>query len=168
MFLSRRSFILYVSVCLFAALLFTGCSTDSEDAFENVHFVPIGEWTDAYGGGYNITGSTLEYYTAEMEWEGVTYPGFNMKGDILIANDFSGKAGVLLIKITSSDVYGLAANKYTGVYYRDYTSSHVFLVNPIDESYVPIQTDTLAQAESLFTVDNVGNHVQDWGSGYGK
>ena len=141
---------------------------DSDDEFRNVQFIPTGEWSDGFGGHYIITNLNLEYYFPESEWEGFTYPEGTMKGDILIANDFSYDSGVLLILITDSDIDGLTVGKYTGIYYSDYTPSHVLLANPIDESWAYILTDTLGQAEKLFTVDNVGDQVSSWGSGYEK
>ena len=159
---------LLILVFMFAVLLFMGCSSDGGNGFQNVHFIPVGEWNDGFGGAYNISSTTLEYYMAESVWEGVTYPGSLLKGDILVANDFSSNSGVLLLRITELNNIELTVGKYTCVYYRDYTSSHVLLANPIDEAWDPIETDTLAQAESLFTVHNVGTHVSMWGSGYGR
>ena len=160
---TRNVFALFFLLCLFT---FKSCSIDGGGGFQNTHFIPAGEWSDEWGSGYNITDSALEYYTADMEYEGETYPGLFMKGDILAANDFSNNAGVLLIKITEIDNIALTVNKYTGIYYKDYTSSHVLLANAINEAYEPIETDTLAEAENLFTVDNADTHVANWGSGY--
>ena len=169
--LLRRFFVrsfpaLCMVLCL--ALLSIACDTGNGDGFKNFHFIPTGEWTDGWGGGYTISTTTLEYYTAEMEFEGVIFPGLLMQGDIIIAHDFSDNSGVILIRITEIENMELTPGKYTAVYYLDYTASHVFLANPIDETWAPIETDTFAQAESLFTVDNVGTHVSNWGTGYGR
>ena len=163
----RGIFALLVLSCLFTALLFTGCQQEP-NGFRDVHFIPVGEWTDDWGGGYTITNTTVKYFTADSEWEGVTYPGVEISGTIEIAHDFSHNSGVLIIKITNATADGLTNGKYTGVYYRDYTSSHVLLANPIDAAYAPIQKDTFADAEKTFNADNVDTHVTMWGSGYSK
>lgn len=164
-FFARKPFALVVLFCLSTGLLFTGCNTEPEN--ENTAFIPVGEWADSFGGGYKITATSLEYYTAESEWEGVTYPGESIKGTIGEAIDFSPGAGVLLVKITESSTSG-QTGKFFGVYYKDYTASHIFLANAIDESYALILKNTLAEAKNTFTVDNVGTHVTYWGSGYSK
>jgi len=164
-FFARKPFALVVLFCLSTGLLFTGCNTEPEN--ENTAFIPAGEWADSYGGGYKITATSLEYYTAESEWEGTTYPGESIKGTIGEAIDFSPGAGVLLVKITESSTSG-QAGKFFGVYYKDYTASHIFLANAIDESYALILKNTLAEAKKTFNVDNVGTHVTYWGSGYAK
>jgi hypothetical protein len=148
-------------------LLFAGCEEEPEQEIVNTGFIPVGEWADSFGSGYKITASSLEYYTADSEWEGVTYPGETIKGAISEAIDFSSDAGVLLVKITESTTTG-QTGKFFGVYYKDYTASHVFLANAIDESYALILKNTLAEAKNTFTVDNVDTHVTYWGSGYNK
>jgi len=159
---SRKAFALTVMFCLSTALLFTGCKPEPES--ENTGFIPAGEWADDYGSGYNITKSFLEYYTAYFSEE---YPGENIKGSIKEAKDFSKNAGVLLVQITTSTTEG-QAGKFIGVYYKDYTNSHVFLANAIDEAYALIVKNTLAEAKNTFTVDNVETHVTYWGTGYDK
>jgi hypothetical protein len=164
-FFARKIFSLIVLFCLLTGLLFTGCNTEPEN--EDTGFIPLGEGADDYGSGYKITSSSLEYYTAESEWEGVTYPGESKKGNIVEAIDFSPGAGVLLIQITESSTTG-QEGKFFGVYYKDYTESHVFLANAIDEKYSIIVKDSLADAKNTFTVDNVETHVTYWGTGYNK
>ena len=166
-FSARNVFALAVVFCLSTAFFFTGCKTDDGGDSVDTAFIPAGEWADDYGSGYKITASSLEYYTAESEWEGVTYPGESIKGTIGEAIDFSPGAGVLLVKITESGTSG-QTGKFFGVYYKDYTASHIFLANAIDESYALILKNTLAEAKNTFTVDNVGTHVTYWGSGYSK
>ena len=165
LFFARKSFALAVVFCLSTGLLFTGCNTEPEP--EDTSFVPLGEWADDYGSGYNITASSLEYYTADTEWDGITYPGENIKGGIKEAVDFSSNAGVLLVQITTSTAEG-QEGKFIGIYYKDYTASHVFLANAVDETYALIVKDTLTEAKNTFTVDNVETHVTYWGTGYTK
>jgi len=165
---ARSVFTLAVMFCLLTAFLFTGCTTDDEyPVFIGISFIPVGEWADDYGSGYNITASSLEYYTADTEWGGTTYPGESIKGGIKEVINFSSDAGVLLVQITESTTAG-QAGKFIGVYYKDYTASHVFLANAIDGSSALILKNTLAEAKNTFTVDNVDTHVAYWGSGYGK
>jgi hypothetical protein len=161
-FFARKPYALIVLFCLSAGLLFTGCNTDPKT--EDTGFIPLGEWADDYGSGYNITASSLEYYTAYYSEE---YPGESIKGDIGEAIDFSPDAGVLLVKITETSTEG-QANKYFGVYYKDYTESHILFANAIDETYALILKDTLDEAKTTFTVDTVDTHVTYWGSGYNK
>jgi len=161
-FFARNVLALAVVFCLSTALLFTGCKTEPES--EDTGFIPLGEWADDYGSGYNITASSLEYYTAYYSEE---YPGESIKGDIKEAIDFSSDSGVLLVQITTSATEG-QAGKFFGVYYKDYTASHVFLANAVDESYAIIVMNTLAEAKNTFNVDNVETHVTYWGTGYNK
>jgi len=157
-------FALAVMLCLSTALLFTGCNTEPDPETVDTGFIPVGEWTDSFGSGYKITASSLEYYTAYYSEE---YPGENIKGSIKKAVDFSKGAGVLIVQITTSTTTG-QESKFIGVYYKDYTASHVFLANAIDGSYALILKGTLAEAQATFTVDNVETHVTNWGSGYNK
>jgi len=142
---------------LLAMLLFASCEEEPE--IVNTGFIPVGEWTDSYGGSYTITNTSIVYD------DGYGYGDFT--GSILITNNFTVDSGVLIIKILSSNV-GYTINKFTGVYYKGYSGSHVYLANPINESYAPIEKDTLAEAQTTFTVDNVNTHVTYWGSGYNK
>ncbi|WP_461255842.1 hypothetical protein [Treponema sp. R80B11-R83G3] len=162
--LTRRSVGLLVRkyasfVVLLMMLLFAGCEEEPEPEIVNTGFIPVGEWTDGYGGSYTITSTSV------VHDDGFGYGDFI--STILEANNFSSDSGVLIIKITASNV-GYTVDKFTCVYYKDYTASHIFLANPIDESYAPIENDTLAEAKATFNFDNVGTHVGNWGSGYSK
>jgi len=154
--LARSVFALTVMFCLSAALLFTGCSTEPES--ENTGFVPAGEWKDDFGGSYTITNTSVEFDSGYGE---------TFNANIKEAVDFSKGVGVLLVQITTSATEG-QTGKFTGVYYKDYTASHVLLANPMDESWNFIVKDTLAEAKTVFTVDNVDTHVTFWGTGYNK
>ena len=147
----------FVILALVASFLFLGCPGDDDP--EDTGFIPVGEWSDDFGGSYTITASELEHD------DGFGFDEF--KGAIAAAVDFSQDAGVLIIKINSSET-GITANVYIGVYYKDYTQSHVFLANAIDASYTVIEVNTLNEAKQTFTVDNVDTHVINWGSGYTK
>jgi len=156
-FFAQKSFAPAVVFCISAALLFTGCQTDTESDHADTGFIPEGVWTDDYGSFYNISKSSLEYND-----------GYSIFiGSIMEAIDFSPDAGVLLVQITESAIPE-EAGKFIGVYYKDYTVSHVFLANAIDGSYALILMDRLAHAKNTFNVDNVDTYVRYWGSGYNK
>jgi hypothetical protein len=159
------------------ALSLAGCEQATEPDFYDRQFIPVGHWS--FGSdSYTIERSALTYTSswAESVYEGVTYPGGNhtFSGDIVAAVDFSETSGALIIKITGAPTYDvlssitLTSGKYTGVYYKDCTSPHIFLANPIDLSYKPIEVDTLNEALSTFTDGNMGTHVSYWGTGYSK
>jgi hypothetical protein len=146
---NRKVFALTVLLCLSTALLFTGCNPDPES--KDASFIPVGEWT-AQWDGYIITSTSVEYG--------------ELKGAIEKAIDFSNDAGVLIIKITESSG-DFTVGKYTGVYYSEYTAASIKLANVwLEDSngdWYPLEVDSLSAATSLFSVDNVGNHVSYWG-----
>jgi len=147
------AFAFAVMFCLSTAILFTGCKTDPES--EDTGFIPAGEWASSYD-SYAITETGVEYDD-----------GYGtLKGAIEKAVDFSNNAGVLIIKITASSG-DFTVGKYTGVYYSAYTSTSIKLANVwvqgSDGSYQPLEADSLSAAMSIFSVDNVGNHVSYWG-----
>ena len=151
-------------VLIVAALLCAGCKLDDEET-ENTGFIPVGEWSDGFGTGYNITGISLDYYSPDF---GPGYPAQNLTGSIEKAVDFSGDTGVLIIKITHVENMDHTDGKFTCVYYKEYTNSHVYLANPAGPSYEIVETDSVSQALSLFTSGNMDTHVTFWGSGYTK
>jgi len=146
-------------IVLLTILLFAGCTEEPE--LVDTGFIPLGEWADDFGGSYKISATNLEFD------DGYGFDEF--KGVIVEANDFSSNSGVLLVQVTSSTTLPEGSTgKFIGVYYKDYTESHVLLANAIDESYALIEVDTLTEARNTFTVDNVGTHVTYWGTGYNK
>jgi len=151
-------------LALAAIFLFAGCPME-ENEHDDTGFIPVGEWNDGFGSGYNITSSSVEYYSPDY---GEDFPAQSFTGNIEKAVDFSNDTGVLIIKIINSENINLTPNKYTCVYYKDFTSSHVFLANPVDSSYDSIEVDTLNSALDLFTAGNMNTHVTFWGSGYTK
>jgi hypothetical protein len=145
----RKVFALAVLFCLSAVLLFTGCNSEPDTV--DTGFIPVGEWTSEWD-GYVITKTSVEYE--------------ELKGTIEKAIDFSVGAGVIIIKITASSG-DFTVGKYTGVYYSEYTSTSIKLANVwLEDSegdWYPLETDSLSAAMSLFSVDNVGDHVSYWG-----
>jgi len=139
------------------------CDEDSGYTFINRQFIPVGEWDDGYGGGYDITLNKLKYDSGF---------GDSFESYIISAVDFTRTSGILIVKLTDvTNATGdyptnYATGKYIGVYYKDYTTSHVFIANAIDETYALIQKDSLHEALTTFNENNVGNHVSLWGNGY--
>jgi hypothetical protein len=164
----RKSKELIIALVILLTLIFIGCQLDDDDEIINVGFIPVGEWSFGeapFIEGYKITNTGIEYYSPDY---GSDFPAQNFKGSIEEVIDFPNKAGVLIIKITSVENIILTPGKYTCVYYRDYTVSHVYLANPMDALFNPIEADTLEMAKKIFTVDNVDTHVTFWGTGYSK
>lgn len=162
---TRSVFTLTVLLCLSAGLLFTGCQIEpEEDIRENTHFRPVGVWV-AFD-KYTITETTVNYFCPESTYGDETYPSTELIGDIVAAVDFSDNAGVLIIKITSAST-GNNSGKYTGVYYNNYTNSDtgtpIQMATAIDKNYLPVETDTMKEAASLFIAGNTGSHVSMWG-----
>jgi hypothetical protein len=155
------------------ALSLAGCEQATEPDFYDRQFVPVGHWS--FGSDfYDIEGSSLTYTSSWAVSDYGPAGGHTFSGNIIAAVDFSETSGVLIIKITGAPTYDfmsgtpLTAGKYTGVYYKEFTSSHVFLANPIDSKFAPIEVDTLNSALSTFTTGAMGNHVTFWGTGYNK
>jgi hypothetical protein len=155
------------------ALLLAACEQATEPDFYDRQFVPVGRWS--FGSDfYDIERNVLTY---EASWAASDYGpagGHTFTGDIITAVDFSETSGVLIIKITGSPTYDtmsgtlITPGKYTGVYYKEYSSSHIYLANPADANYKPIEVDTLNEALSTFTAGNMSVHITYWGSGYSK
>jgi len=159
-FFKKAAFLAF-ALFLSAGLLFTSCKTGEDSV--NTGFIPVGNWTSTFNDGYKIANPAFEQWSADSVY------GFSTKGNIREAVDFSPSAGVLIVQITSDTSSShVPAGKFIGVYYKDFTASHVLLATAIDASYVTIAKDTLADAKNTFNVDNVGTHVTYWGSGYNK
>jgi hypothetical protein len=177
----RKTFSLFAVLCLvMGALSLVGCSEPDPAEYFDRQFVPVGEWSDGFGGEYKIKRfeNTVEYNMAAWgsPGDGDYYPAINFTGNIEAAIDFSGTSGVLIVKVIAASpdepgyfIDNYSVGSYTGVYYKEYTSSHVFLANAINtSSYAPIEAATLNAALSTFTAGNAGTHVGSWGSGYSK
>jgi hypothetical protein len=161
-----KAFPLVLGLCLLVGVLeLTGCH-ETEGHFVDRQFIPVGKWNDEFGTSYVITKDKVTYHTEPSTWEGTAYPGADMEGSIINAVDFSETSGVLIIQITKNDGIALTIGKYTCVYYKDYSASHIYLANPIDGNYTPIEVDSMDKALKTFTEGNVSTHVANWGSGY--
>jgi len=156
LFFTRKPFALVVLFCLSTGLLFTGCKPDPDPVPESkdTGFIPLGEWASDWD-IYTITNTNVEYDDGYGK----------LNGNIEKAVDFPNNAGVLIIKITASPG-DFTVGKYTGIYYSSYTSTGIRLANVwLDGSdgWHPLEADSLSAAESLFNVDNAGDHVSYWG-----
>ena len=155
--ITRSLFALFAVSCLSAVLFLSGCTMDP-DKPKNL----VGEWTTDFD-SYTITDTRLEYFMEGTEWEGTQFPDTVLKGDIVLAVDFSSTSGVLIIRITEATT-GNTVGKYTGVYYRDYTGSSIRLATAIGPApdFSPMEADSLEAARTLFTVDNIDLHILNW------
>jgi len=145
-------------VVLLLILLFAGCDDEQEDT----GFVLEGVWSTSYD-SYTITKTTVEYFA-----DNSAYGGGNtiLNGNIEKSVAFSSNAGVLIILVTTAqnDYPTFSVGNYTGVYYSEGTKNSINLANAYDtSSYNPVEANSLTDAEALFTVDNVSNHVSLWG-----
>jgi hypothetical protein len=156
------------------ALSLAGCTPSTGDpVFINRQFVPVGDWSDGYGGSYSIDKNTLKYNRGF---------GQTFESTIVDAVDFSSTSGVLIIRVNTASpdeapseanfwfgIDNYSVGSYTGVYYKDYTTSHVYLASPIDQSTnTAIEVSGLNAALTTFTAGNAGTHVTEWGTGYSK
>jgi len=158
----KKAAFLILALFLSAGLLFISCS---DNEVEGADSIPVGNWASPYD-GYKITKSTLEQWSAESVYNGVTYPATSTKGSISEAVAFSSSAGVLIVKVTSdTSSNSVPTGKFIGIYYKDVTASHASLATAYDTStWTLIVKDTLADAKAIFTVDKVGTHVSMWGA----
>ncbi|MCL2410930.1 MAG: hypothetical protein FWC97_04730 [Treponema sp.] len=158
----KRTILVLITVLLVNFLLIS-CQVDEGEEFRNVQFIPVGVWEDGWGGSYIITRTKVYFETKVYFDDGFGFIRFN--GTIEAAIDFSRNSGVLIVKINSSETDIIEGN-YIGVYYRNYTSSHILLANAIDEHFDIIQVASFGEAKRLFNAGNVSTHVTFWGSGY--
>jgi len=143
---------LFLTLVVFLA----GCQTEDPYAGSD-GFVPVGVWVSDYD-SYTITSTHVDYVFDMSEWG---LPNDVLKGSIERAVNFSDNAGVLIIKITEASYN--TVDKYTGIYYRNYSSSTINLSTAIDADFSPIEADTLFDALFLFNAGNAGTHVSMWG-----
>ena len=136
-----------------------GCKVDPEIDIEG-ELSPLLEnkWVGAsgYGDNYTITqkGSTgtLKYVDGYGDYE----------GNIAVVVNSSPNSGIIIVKYTKGAPD--SNSKYTGVYYRNLTTTTVQLANAYNTSdWTPAVTATLEEAKANFTSSNVGNYVGMWG-----
>jgi hypothetical protein len=137
-------------------LLLAGCADGGSSANVYTVFSPEGKWESSYD-SYTITKTSVTYEDGF---------GNMFKGDIAKSVAFSDNAGVLIIKITdvAGTFYPYTVNYYGGVYYKEGLKTSIKIANALNSNWSVVETTTLQQAQTLFTVDNVGNHVGMWGS----
>ena len=162
MFLSRRSFALCVSVCLFAALLFTACSTDGDDGgADGLDPRLVGSWASSFDEKYTITQNNLSYESEYSSWGGriVHAASFNDNTGVLIIRYDAGKKQQWTNWDTMEDITP-AGKDFYGIYFRQLTANSVILSNTSDQAnnWGPSETATLADAISRFSFDN----MPDW------
>ena len=99
--------------------------------------------------------STFQYVFDDPEWG-----NFGFKGDIRFVSNYSSSSGVIIIELTQG-----ASNPgkpFTGIYYRNLTSSTVQLANAINPDYSSADTATLDEAKTKFTRNKMDTYVS-WG-----
>jgi hypothetical protein len=162
-FIGRAIFFILMLGLVTGSLSLLGCEQATEPDFFDRQFIPVGNWAHE-GNGYDIDNTTVWYYSPSY---GPEYLASELKGDIVAAVDFSESSGVVIIKVTAATETNNTVGKYTGVYYKDHTSSHIFMANPIGSKelgYPPIEADTLNDALRIFTAGTMGTHVSMWGT----
>ena len=152
-FLAQGAFALAVMFCLTTALLYTGCNIEPEEGF-----VLEGEWKSPFD-SYTVTSTSVDYFMDNSEWGS---PNSVLKGSIKKTVSFSENAGVLIILVTEASDF--TVGKYAGVYYKEGAKNSVKMATAFNTDYSPLEVDTLAIAQTLFTVNNADTHVTLWGS----
>jgi hypothetical protein len=161
-FIGRIIFLILVLILVTGSLSLLGCEQTTGSDFFDRQFIPVGNWAHE-GNGYDIDNATVRYYSPSY---GAEYPAAELKGNIVAAVDFSESSGVVIIKVTEATETDNTVGKYTGVYYKDHTSSHIYMANPIGSApiYPPIEANTLNDALRIFTAGTMGTHVSMWGT----
>lgn len=158
-FLPRGAFVLLV--CLAAAGMFAGCSTDNNSG-ETGNL--DGTWENIYDDGeYHIVTTIIINTAAKtVEYEG------SYEGNIANSPAFDRENGVLIVEFTKYADWGdpepLASHgnvgKFGALYWTDLTADSVKLADAY-EGYVQAMYDTIEEAQSAFTpaADKAGNFV---------
>jgi hypothetical protein len=156
-----------VIMAIFAIAFLAAACPLVEEEHDDTGFIPVGEWSDGWDTGYNITNSSVEYYSPDF---GSDFPAQTFTATIERAVDFAEGTGVLIIKINKQENMDLTIGRFTGVYYKEYNNNHVYLANPIGPAphFAPIEASTLNNALALFNAGNMSTHVTFWGTGYTK
>ena len=167
MFLSRRAFVLCVSVCLSAALLFTACSSDGDDGGANggadgLDPRLIGSWVSSFDEKYTIAQNNLSYESEYSSWGGqiVHAASFNDNTGVLIIRYDAGKKQQWTNWDTMEDITP-AGKDFYGIYFRQLAANSVVLSNTSDlaNNWGPSETATLADAVNRFAFDNMADWV---------
>jgi hypothetical protein len=125
----------------------------------------VGVWTSPYD-GWTITS---DGETATVTYDDGGY-GYDFAGTIASVTNFTANSGVLIIQFTHVGAgYGGTVGKYEGIYFSDLSGTFVNMAQaaaPV--TYAVPETDTLAEAETRFTLAGMTSYVTSWGSGYTK
>jgi len=171
--LKRVLVTLSVLLCLSAALVFTGCSTDPDDS-ENLN----GTWiysSPGYSSSIKINSSAKTIVYEE-----------NYEGDIVNSPDYAAVNGVLIVKFTkywetnwemidpegdfedinnwTSTTAETDANngKFGAVYWRDLKAGSVRMADAYTNAgFTHVILADLATAQTSFTLERAGEYV-DW------
>jgi hypothetical protein len=149
---------------LWSVLLLVGCNTDTNHT--DVHFIPVGKWVYSFSDYsdpdkkvttlWDIKADTIEY----DDGFGGEFGGFT--GLIRYASDFNEKSGVLIVEYTTPPID--VTTGWTGVYYREYKGNSIQIADAYDSDYNHVVTETLDEAKETFSINNIGDHIEDWGA----
>ena len=154
--LMRSVSTLCILSCLFAVLLFTGCNQEEED--DEAGFVLEGKWISSWGDSYTITKTSVDYFMDNSAY------GFNdtvFKGNIAKAIVASNNAGLLIIEVTEASDF--TVGKFACVCYKEGKKTSVKMSTAFNADYSPLEKDSLAEAQSAFTVNAMDTLIETWG-----
>jgi hypothetical protein len=154
-----------LAVCLLAVFL-TGCNNGTIDDDVNkpgtLPVILVGKWAnyDEYIIKTEIIEGkeehTIGYLMNDDEWP------FEYKGTIRFVSNYNSSSGIIIIEYTNN-LFSDPNKPFTGIYYRDLTSTTVKLANAINlnDNYSSADTATLEEAIKKFTLGRMGNYI-DW------
>ena len=164
-----KRFVFAALVLVLLAAFLSGCKTEPEDDTNYEGELPaglIGKWVFDKDNWYEIQESGGSYkliYTAifdDPEWG---YFDYSFEGDIEFISNYSSNSGIIIVKYTYGEYDD--TKPYTGIYYREITSSTVKLANVWDlKKKDSADTTTLEEAIDKFTRSKTGKYVGYWGT----
>jgi hypothetical protein len=164
-----------VVLCLFTALLFSGCQTEEENFIDDhkLNSQLTGTWFSTYDDGYVIDETETGYR--------LTYYGYidmiSYAGAIEYVSNFSNDSGVIIIKYDDDhkasyseydenwNVAGTLPLKgdFIGIYYKEFKPG---ISVKIGGAYAEggAEEETLDAAKKAFTLGNEGNYMSMYGT----
>ena len=156
------------AVLVLCVAVFIGCSSNLDDEADHTADLPdglIGIWASAHDRYIIRANNTFEY---DAGWDA------SFTGVIVSVSNFSSDSGVIIVRYTSppthnvwesDDPFYVSGHDYTGVYFRNLTSTTVQLANVINLSdWSSVDTRSRREAELKFTRDGANVFVGHWGT----
>lgn len=163
----RGAFALLVMFFLSAALLFTGCDSDTKDDTVTVPSGLVGQWKDATSGDFYDITSTKLFYDNNY--------GSVVGGTVRYYEDFDAASGVIIFEYDAGSESSDAAEygKFQALYYVELNSSQFKGGNAWDSQGTgewggPAEQKTLAAAKAAFTKANKDRYLGYVGGPYVK